>query len=86
MYHYWSQDSSDGIVTGYGQCKILLFSTASRLTLGPTQAPIQLVLGAIFPGVNWLRREADHSPPSSAEVKKGGSIPPLPHTSSWRSA
>jgi hypothetical protein len=23
--------------------------------------------------------KADHSPPSSAEVKKGGAIPPLPH-------
>jgi hypothetical protein len=29
-------------------------------------------------------READHSPPSSAEVKNGGAITPLPHTSSWR--
>jgi hypothetical protein len=37
-------------------------------------------------GVKRLRREADHSPPSSAEVKNGGSIPPLPHTSSWRGA
>jgi hypothetical protein len=25
-------------------------------------------------------------PPSSAEVKNGGAIPPLPHTSSWHSA
>jgi hypothetical protein len=31
-------------------------------------------------------READYSPPSSAEVKKGGAILPLPHTSSWHSA
>jgi hypothetical protein len=29
---------------------------------------------------------ADHSPPSSAEVKKGGTIPPFPHMSSWHSA
>jgi hypothetical protein len=27
--------------------------------------------------------EADHSPSSSAEVKNGGTIPPLLHTSSW---
>jgi hypothetical protein len=27
--------------------------------------------------------EAEHSPPSSAEVKNGGAIPLLPHTSSW---
>jgi hypothetical protein len=31
-------------------------------------------------------READHSPPTSAEVKKCGSIHPLLHTSSWRNA
>jgi hypothetical protein len=34
-------------------------------------------------GVNRLVREADHSPWSSAEVKNGGAIPPLPHMSSW---
>jgi hypothetical protein len=28
------------------------------------------------------RREADHSPPSSVEVNKGGAVPPLPHMSS----
>jgi hypothetical protein len=28
-----------------------------------------------------LRREADQSSPSSAEVKNGGAIPSLPHTS-----
>jgi hypothetical protein len=27
--------------------------------------------------------ETDHSPPSNAEVKNGGAIPPLPHTSVW---
>jgi hypothetical protein len=30
--------------------------------------------------------EADHSLPSSAEVKNGEAITPLLHTSSWRSA
>jgi hypothetical protein len=40
-----------------------------------------------FPGgVKRPGRESDHSLPSSAEVKNGGAIPPLPHTSSWRSA
>jgi hypothetical protein len=28
-------------------------------------------------GLKRSRREADHSPSSSAEVKKGGAIPPL---------
>jgi hypothetical protein len=35
-----------------------------------------------FPGLKRLGREADHSPLSSAEVKNGGTIPPLAHTSS----
>jgi hypothetical protein len=29
-------------------------------------------------GVKRQGREADHSPPSSAEVKNGGAIPPIP--------
>jgi hypothetical protein len=39
-----------------------------------------------YQGVKWPGREADRSPPFSAEVKNGGDIPPLPHTSSGRSA
>jgi hypothetical protein len=31
-----------------------------------------------FLGVKQSVREADHSPPSAAEVKDGGAIPPLP--------
>jgi hypothetical protein len=31
-----------------------------------------------FPEIELAGREADHSPPTSAEVKKGGSIYPLP--------
>jgi hypothetical protein len=31
------------------------------------------------PGVKRPGREADHLPPSSAEVKNGGAIPPLPN-------
>jgi hypothetical protein len=34
--------------------------------------------GALTSGVKWPWRETDNSPPSSAEVKKGGAIPPLP--------
>jgi hypothetical protein len=53
-------------------------STTSRPNLGLTQPPIQWVPGALSPGVKRPGREADHSPPSSAEVKNGGAIPPLP--------
>jgi hypothetical protein len=49
---------------------IFLFSTMSRLSLGPTQSPIQWVLEALSPGIKQLGCEADHSPPSSAEVKE----------------
>jgi hypothetical protein len=47
-----------------------LFSTSSRPALGPTQPPIQWVLGAFSPGLKQHGREADHSPPADAEVKK----------------
>jgi hypothetical protein len=43
---------------------------SSRPALGPTQPPIQWVPGAVSPGVKRLEREADHSPPTSAKVKK----------------
>jgi hypothetical protein len=61
-------------------------SDIDRLTVGPTQPSVQWVLGALSPGVKWQGREADHSPPSSAEVNNGGTIPPLPSMSSWHSA
>jgi hypothetical protein len=68
-----------GIALGYGLddrgfesqqgLEIFLFTTAARTALGPTQPPIQWVLsGAVSLGVKRPGREADHSPPSSAEV------------------
>jgi hypothetical protein len=48
---------------------IYLFTTASRLSLGPTQLSIQWVSGTISTGVKRSRREADHSHPPSATVK-----------------
>jgi hypothetical protein len=35
-----------------------------------TSTGAQLLLGALSPGAKRQRREADHSPPTSAEVKK----------------
>jgi hypothetical protein len=49
---------------------LLVFTTASRTALGPTQPPIQCVPGALSLGVKQPGREADHSPPSNAEVKQ----------------
>jgi hypothetical protein len=72
--------SSVSIVRGYG----LGFN--STLALGPTQPLSQWVLGSLSQGVELPGCEADHSPPSSAEVKNGGAIPPLSDTSLWRGA
>jgi hypothetical protein len=65
---------------------LFFFTTTCRLALGPTQPSIQWVPVAFTLGVKWLGYEADPSPPSSAKVKMGGAIPPLPNTSSWLSA
>jgi hypothetical protein len=76
-----SRDSAVGIAPGYGledgggrssspgMFKNFLFSTSSRPALGPTQPPIQWVMGALSPGVKRPGREADHSPPTSSEIK-----------------
>jgi hypothetical protein len=66
--------------------KIFLFSPVSRLALRPTQSPIQWVPRVIFLGMKQKGREADHSPPSSADVKNGGAILPLPRMSAWHCA
>jgi hypothetical protein len=87
-----SRDSSVGRGAGYDldgrglipdRVKIVLFSAASRPALGPNLPLVQWVLGAFSLWVKRPGSEADHSPPSSAEVKNGGVIPPLPHISSW---
>jgi hypothetical protein len=71
----WYNDWMRAARSGYGGfdsrrgwLEIFLFSTASRPVLGPTQSPIQMAPGALFPGVKRPWREADHSP-SYAEVK-----------------
>jgi hypothetical protein len=46
------------------------FDTVSRTALRPIQPPIQWVLGALSRGVKQPGREADHSPPSIAEIKE----------------
>jgi hypothetical protein len=48
----------------------LSFTTASRTALEPTQPPIQWVPGDLSLGVKRPLREADHSPPSRAEVQE----------------
>jgi hypothetical protein len=74
---FMSRGVAVGIATGYrlddrgvGRLRSYLYSTASRPTLGSIQPPIQWVPVALSLGVKRLEREADHSPPTSAEVKK----------------
>jgi hypothetical protein len=49
---------------------IFLFTTSSWQALGLSQPPIQWLPGALSLGVKRSVREADHSPPSSAEVEE----------------
>jgi hypothetical protein len=75
-----SRDSSVGIATGWiigwsefdsrQELGIFLLTTASRPALGLTQPPIQRVPGVLALEVKRPAREADHSPPSSDEVKE----------------
>jgi hypothetical protein len=62
------------------------FSIAFRQDLGPNQPPIQWVLEALSLIVKRPGREADHSSPTSAKVKKTWVYTQLSHTSSWRSS
>jgi hypothetical protein len=86
-----SRDSSVGIAAGW---------TASvRFPAGASDFPLlhSLQTGswshpASYPvgtgdslKVKRSGRDADHSPLSIAEVKNGGTIPPLPYMSSWYS-
>jgi hypothetical protein len=75
-----SRDSVVGTATGYGLDDLgvgvqvpvgsRIFSSPRRaLALGPTKPSIQWIPGALSPGVKRPRREADHSPPTSAEAK-----------------
>jgi hypothetical protein len=75
---YWrhSRGRSVGIVVGYGldgrgvgRVKNFFFFTSSRPALGLTQPPTQGMPRAPFLGVKRPGREADHSPPTSADVK-----------------
>jgi hypothetical protein len=53
-----------------GSVKNVQFSIKFKPALGPTHLPIQWVPGALSPRVKWPGCEADHLPPTNAEVKK----------------
>jgi hypothetical protein len=50
-------------------CIQIYNSIVNTIFIWPTQLPVQWVLGALSSGLKRQGREADHSPPTSAEVK-----------------
>jgi hypothetical protein len=90
-----SGDSSVGIPTSYGMDgrdsipgRGERFCLIHRVQTGSGAHPASYPMGIedSFPGVNRLGREADHPHPSSAEVKNGGAISPLPRMASRHGA
>jgi hypothetical protein len=67
-----------GSISGSVKIFFILFPKTSV----PSQGPILLPVPRLF-SMELKRHacEADLSPPSSADVKKGGAIAPVPHTS-----
>jgi hypothetical protein len=76
-----------GIATGYGLEARVRFPAVQDFSLlhsvqigsGAHPASHPMSTGGSFAGGKAAGREVDHSPPSSAEVKKGGPMPSLPH-------
>jgi len=63
---------------------IFLFATVSRPALGLTQPPIQSVPEVLSLWVERSEQDANHSPPSSAEVKEWVKLHfHSPNTPSW---
>jgi hypothetical protein len=66
---YGLDDQAIGVRSPEGQ-RIFPLTSVSRPALGPTQPPVQWVPRLLSPGVKARPgRDADHSPPSSAEVE-----------------
>jgi hypothetical protein len=65
---YGLDDRAIGVRTPAGQ-RIFPLTSVSRPALRPTQPPVQWIPGVLSPGVKARPgRDADHLPPSSAEV------------------
>jgi hypothetical protein len=79
--YFGKPGSSVSTVSGYGiddraievrsrqRQRIFPLTPVSRPALGPTQTPEQWVPGVLSPGQARPGRDANHSPPSSAEVE-----------------
>jgi hypothetical protein len=54
--------------------------------MGLAKTPYRKGAGGDLSGGKRKGRDADHSTPSSTEVKNGGVIPPFPYMPHWHSA
>jgi hypothetical protein len=81
LIQYSRSWDSEGLWPGFDlrQCKIFPFSTVSRSIPGPSPASCPVGTWALSPGAKRHGSATDNSPPSTAKVKKGGAIIPLPH-------
>jgi hypothetical protein len=83
---YGLDDQKVGVrVPRYGQEFLLLHLVQTGSGVDPTSS-YTMGTGGSFPGVKRPGREAEHSPPTSTEVKKTWIYTFTPHTPSWRSA
>jgi hypothetical protein len=83
------RDSSVGIATGYRlDClgsiigREIYFSSPQHKDhpWNIRNPPIRSVSLVLSTGANWTGRKPDNSPPSNADVKKGGAIIPFPQS------
>lgn len=90
-----NHDSPIGIAKGYvlggrGSTpgKENKFSVLHSVETGFAAHPASYAMntGAFPPGIKRLKVESDHSPPSSAEFKRDGVVPPITHTTPWHGA
>jgi hypothetical protein len=66
---YGLDDRAIGVRSPAGAKDFFPVASLSRPALRPTQPPVQWIPGVLSPGVKARPgRDADHSPPSSAEV------------------
>jgi hypothetical protein len=77
----WSRGSSVGIAAATSCTASTPDSVQTNSGVNPTSYSMDT--GGFFFEGKQPERDSDHSPQSSAAVKNGGVMPPLPHTSFW---
>jgi hypothetical protein len=85
LCRFRSRISLVGIATGWTTGVRFLVRARDFSLLHSVQTGFQAYLASYLMGTGRSipgDREADHSPPSSTDVKNGGAIPPLSHTCS----